>query len=140
MNRLNLPPLNFEAALAAVQTLEQRWNQGSADSAIELFSPDCEWLYLGESKQGNEQVYKALIEFWQQRLHFRLKAELWTHSFSRLALRYQAEWQHASNGRWQRSRGNSLLQLDNEGLIRELFQAENTQLINSGERRLSRSR
>lgn len=140
MNRLSLPPLNFEAALVAVQTWEEVWNECSADKSMELFSPDCEWLYAGICWQGSEQIFAALQKYWQCRLHFKCKAELWTHSFSRLAIRFYAEWQQANNGQWQQCQGSSLLQLDNDGRIRELYQSESVLMLASSDRKLSRGR
>ena len=119
MNYLTSPPLSHETATTFVKKLQLTWNDGDAAEMAEVFSQDCEWRDNSRQLQGKDEIQEYLQSRIQEQLHFQVKAELWSHSFFRLAVSFQSEWQNATKGKWYRASGHIFIRLDNIGGIKE---------------------
>lgn len=129
-------PLNHESALVAAQIGEDAWNSGNPEQVARLFSVNSEWWNRDQFLAGHENIQAYLQEKSTFGLHYRTRVNLWSHSFSRLSLRFESEWQCSDKGRWYRTRGTALVQLDNKGFIQELSVSSNHAVIEAGDRQI----
>jgi uncharacterized protein len=127
-------PLSNESALMAAQIGEHSWNNSKPEQLITLFSTDSEWRDKNHCLIGKHAIQTHLQQKGALGLHYQTRVTLWAHSFSRLALCFESEWQHAHNGKWYRSKGTALVQLDNNGLIHELNITANDTPISANDR------
>ena len=129
------PPFDYEEVLALLQRLENAWNSRHPEHAIKLISNDWRFWDRDTCLQGIAAIARLLRREGRRARHYGVKAELWTHAYSELAVRYRIERQDAVNGPWYRTRGNALVQIDNDGLIRQCDLSSHEPPIEASDRR-----
>ena len=110
-------PLSAESAHAIVETIQAAWNSIAPERVILFHSMNTQWRSQEKIVQGRNEAYKHLEKIWAVKLHYRLKMELWSHTDTRISVRFEYEWQHAKTGQWYRTYGNEHWEFNNEGLI-----------------------
>ena len=128
------PPLSHESSVSFVKRIQALWNDGTPETIIELFAENCEWRDNERQLCRSEEIHSFLSLCQKQQLHYSVRAELWSHSFFRMAISFQSEWQHATKGRWFRSSGHLFIRLDSIGLIKEFCLSTNGSAISVNER------
>jgi len=136
MNYQISPPLGYDTALTFVKNLQGTWNQGDTSQIIQRFAFDCEWRDNERQIQGVDEISEFLQRRQKEQLHYLVEAELWSHSFFRLAVSFQSEWQNAKRGKWFRSSGHIFIRIDNIGRIKEFCISTSGVPISVDERRL----
>lgn len=70
-----------------------------------------------ELESDREEIRAFLTGKWTRELDYRLTKSLWSHSETRIAVRFRYEY-HDTNGQWFRAYGNELWEFDEAGLMR----------------------
>ncbi len=107
MQRLPIPPFNYETALAKVKAAEDAWNKRDPEKVAQAYTPDSVWRNRDEFFQGREAINDFLTRKWTKELHSPLMKELWAYTDNRISVRFEYEWQHEKTGQWFRTRGTS---------------------------------
>jgi nuclear transport factor 2 (NTF2) superfamily protein len=134
MNQGFVPPLTLDKAAEAVKFAESIWNKGEAQETAELFNNNCEWRDNQRHLHGKQDILNFLLKKQRDETNYQLRAELWSHSFFRLAVSFQSEWQNVGNEQWLRSSGHIFIRLDSFGLINEFCLSTNGKVITAKER------
>jgi nuclear transport factor 2 (NTF2) superfamily protein len=85
--------------------------------SIPFCSPRRQWWSRRESLQGRPAIIDYLPRKWDRELDYRMCKELCVSGFSRIAVRFAAEW-HDDAGRWFRSHGSENWDCDERGIMR----------------------
>lgn len=128
------PPFTLETATAKVRAAEDAWNSRDPQRVSMAYSEDSEWRNRDRFLQGRDQIQAFLTAKWERELDYRLTKSLWSFSNSRIAVRFQYEYQDA-NGQWFRAYGNELWEFDDEGLMRRREASINEVTIDVNERK-----
>lgn len=113
------PPLDYEKALEFVKQLELLWNGGQRQQLVSRFAQDCEWRDNERQLSGNAEILNLLTECQNQKANHRVRGELWSHSFFRIAVSFQSEWRGLSKDSKFRNCGHIFIRLDGLGKIKE---------------------
>ena len=100
------------------------------------YTPDSDWRNRDVFFVGREAIEAFLQQKWDKELHYRLMKELWSYTESRISVRFEYEWQHATSGQWYRTHGNEHWQFDPDGLMARRDMSANDIPINAVERQL----
>lgn len=130
------PPLSYETSVAFVQRVQVLWNNGEPEDVIGLFAADCEWRDNERQLSSKTEISNYLHQCQKTQLHYSVRAELWSHSFFRLAISFQSEWQNPKRGHWFRSSGHLFVRLDNIGKIKEFCLSTSENEISVNQRRI----
>ena len=135
IKRYPLPPFTYETALQKVQAAEDAWNSQDPEKVSLAYTVDTEWRNRTEFIKGREEVKAFLTRKWQKELSYKLKKELWGFRENRMAVRFEYEW-HDQSGKWFRSYGNELWEIDENGYMCKRFASINDLEILESERKL----
>lgn len=140
MNQGFVPPLSQDKAVDAVKFVESIWNNAEAHQISDLFNNDCEWRDNQRHLHGKQDILSFLQERQRKEANYRVRAELWSHSFFRLAVSFRREWQHVRDEQWFRTSGHIFIRLDSFGLINEFCLSANGKVITAKERSIGFNR
>ena len=118
MARTLTPPFNQETAAEKVQAAEDAWNTRDPHIVAQAYSEDSEWRNRDEFFVGRKAIVAFLERKWAKELHYRLKKELWAYQNHRISVRFEYEWQDATNGQWYRTHGNEHWEFNDNGMMR----------------------
>ncbi|MBE9461855.1 DUF1348 family protein [Dyadobacter subterraneus] len=135
IQKLPLPPFNFETATQKVQLAEDAWNSQDPERVSLAYTVNTEWRNRSEFINGREEVVKFLSTKWQKELSYKLKKELWAFTDNRIAVRFEYEY-HDKDGKWFRAYGNENWEFDENGLMQKRFASINELAIKEEDRRL----
>ncbi|MFC4220213.1 DUF1348 family protein [Flagellimonas marina] len=130
-----LPPFTEESAREKVQLAEDAWNSQDPEKVSKAYTVDTEWRNRAQFVNGREEVVAFLTDKWQKEKNYKLKKELWAFTDSRIAVRFEYEYQN-SQGQWFRAYGNENWEFDQHGLMRKRYASINDLPIAANERRL----
>jgi uncharacterized protein len=111
------PPFTLESATRKVRLTEDGWNSRDPNRVALAYTEDSVWRNRSELVVGRDQIRTFLAGKWDSEFDYRLVEDLWAFTDDRIAVRYQYEW-HDAAGRWHRSYGNELWEIDERGLMR----------------------
>ena len=111
------PPFTQEKAMAKVRAAEDAWNSRDEERVSKAYSIDSVWRNRDEFIVGREQIQTFLSNKWEVEGEYRLAKELWSFSDSKIAVRFQYEYQDVS-GDWFRAYGNELWEFNEQGLMK----------------------
>lgn len=132
----SVPPFTLDAARQTVDAIAADWNTRDPEVVALAYTADSAWRDRDELLSGRDAIRAFLYRKWRQELHHRLIAELWSHTEHRMAVRVEAEWQHARTGQWYRTRINEQWEFAADGLICRRDASANDVQIAAGERRI----
>ena len=112
-----IPPLDHEKAASYVKQLESLWNDGEAHQVISTFAEDCEWRDNERQLSGNSEILNLFTDCQNEKVNYRVRGELWSYSFFRIAVSFQSEWQDAESK--HRNCGHVFIRMDGLGKIKE---------------------
>lgn len=135
IQKLPLPPFNFETATQKVQMAEDAWNTKNPEKVSLAYTVDTEWRNRHLFLNGREEVKAFLTAKWEKELDYRLKKELWAFTDNKIAVRFEYEW-HDDKGQWFRSYGNENWEFDDNGFMKKRFASINDVPIDEIDRRL----
>lgn len=133
--KLPLPPFTLETALQKVQLAEDAWNSQDPERISKAYTINTEWRNRTEFINGRKEVVTFLKRKWQKELHYKLKKELWGFRESRMAVRFEYEYQDI-NGQWWRAYGNENWEFDENGLMQKRYASINDLAIDEKDRKL----
>ena len=136
MQRQPIPPFTAETARQKVKAAEDAWNSRDPDRVALAYSKDSEWRNRDEFFIGRDAIREFLADKWDRELHYRLMKELWAFTDSRISVRFEYEWQHASTGQWYRTHGNEHWEFDADGYMQRRDMSANDIPISASDRRL----
>ena len=113
------PPLDHEKAAEFVRKLESFWNEGKSQQLNSVFSEDCEWRDNERQLTGNTEIMNLMNECRNEKVNYRVRGELWSHSFFRIAVSFQSEWRDSKKDSKFRNCGHVFIRLDSSGKIKE---------------------
>lgn len=134
MKQKFVPPLSLENATKVVKVAETIWNNGDAYEIANLFNNDCEWRDNQRHLHGKQDILSFIQRRQRNETNYKVYAELWSHSFFRLAVSFQSEWQREHSEQWFRLSGHIFMRLDSFGLINEFCLSTNSKVISAKER------
>jgi len=129
-----VPPFTPESALDKVRAAEDAWNSRDPDRVALAYTPGSVWRNRDTFLSGRDEIRAFLRNKWSRELEYRLVKSLWGFRENRIAVRFQYEWQDASNA-WFRSYGNELWEFDEFGLMRSREASINDLAITEADRR-----
>lgn len=138
MQRLPIPPLTRESALAKVQAAEDAWNTRDPKTVAQAYTKKSDWRNRDEFFQGRGAIEEFLTRKWSTELHYRLMKELWAFTDDRISVRFEYEWQHAKTGQWYRTHGNEHWEFDVDGYMSRRDMSANDVSIAANDRRIGR--
>jgi nuclear transport factor 2 (NTF2) superfamily protein len=128
------PPFTLETATAKVRAAENAWNSRDPNRVAWAYSEDSVWRNRSIFITGRDQIREFLSHKWNRELDYRLVKSLWAYSDTRIAVRFQYEWQDAT-GNWSRSYGNENWEFDDNGLMCRREASINDVAITESERK-----
>ncbi|WP_373681170.1 DUF1348 family protein [Bradyrhizobium sp. MOS002] len=131
--RLQTPPFNRAAAAAKVRITENNWNSREPLTVALGYTIDSFWRSGAEFLSGRSAIETFLTRKWTRELEYRLIAELWAFTESRIALRFANEY-HDIDGKWYRSYGSEHWEVDSDGLIQRRIESFNDHSIQEADR------
>jgi len=136
MTTVLLPPFTAETARAKVQAATDAWNTRDPERVALAYTEDSDWRNRDEFFQGRDAIKAFLKRKWKRELHYRLMKELWSYTGDRISVRFEYEWQDATNGQWNRTHGNEHWEFDATGLMRRRDMSANDIPIDPHDRRI----
>ena len=130
-----LPPFTEETAKQKIQGAEDAWNSKDPVKVSMAYSPDSEWRNRIEFINGRAEIVAFLTRKWEEELNYKLKKEYWAHSDTRIAVRFEYEFQN-KEGQWMRAYGNENWEFDANGLMKKRFASINDLSIEESDRKL----
>ena len=134
--RYPLPPFTMETALEKVQKAEDAWNSKDPVKVAQAYTIDSEWRNRTQFINGREEIVQFLTGKWEKEKNYKLKKELWGFRENRIAVKFEYEFQDASD-QWYRAYGNELWEFDKDGLMQKRFASINDLLIEEKDRTLT---
>ena len=131
-----IPPFTEETARAKVKAAEDGWNSRDPERVALAYTEDSDWRNRDEFFTGREAIKEFLTRKWASELDYRLNKYLWTYTANRISVRFEYEWQDATNGQWNRTHGNEHWEFDATGLMRRRDMSANDIPIDSHDRRI----
>ena len=92
------PPFTVETATLKVRLAEDAWNLRDPVRVALAYTENSVWRNRSEFVVGREQIRKFLAGKWDRELDYRLVKALWAFTDSRIAVRFQYEWQRTCAG------------------------------------------
>ena len=132
--KLPIPPFTDDSARQKVRLAEDAWNTRDPDRVVQVYTPDTLWRNRTEFPVGRAEVREFLVRKWAKEHDYRLIKELWTHTGSRIAVRFAYEW-HNTAGQWFRSYGNENWEFNDQGFMQRRFASINDLPITVAERK-----
>ena len=129
-----LPPFTAETAKQKIQMAEDAWNSKDPERVSKAYTLDSEWRNRDKFINGREEIVRFLTEKWQKENNYRLKKEYWAHTDSRIAVRFEYEYQNAE-GQWFRAYGNENWEFDENGYMAKRFASINDLAIAEADRK-----
>jgi nuclear transport factor 2 (NTF2) superfamily protein len=130
-----LPPFTEETAKQKIQMAEDAWNSKDPERVSKAYTIDSEWRNRNQFVNGREEIVKLLTAKWENERNYKLKKEYWAHSGSRIAVRFEYEYQNAA-GQWFRAYGNENWEFNEHGYMAKRFASINDLEINESDRKL----
>jgi nuclear transport factor 2 (NTF2) superfamily protein len=131
--RLQTPPFNGATAAAKVRITENNWNSRAPLGVALGYTIDSFWRSGVEFLSGRSAIEAFLTRKWAKELEYRLIAELWAFTDSKIALRFANEY-HDIDGNWYRSYGSEHWDVDSDGLIQRRIESFNDHSIQEADR------
>jgi len=128
------PPFTLQTATEKVRAAEDAWNSRDPNRVSLAYSEDSVWRNRSVFIVGRDQIREYLSDKWNRELGYRLVKSLWAYTDSRIAVRFQYEWQDAL-GNWFRAYGNENWEFDDNGLMRRREASINDVAITENERK-----
>lgn len=129
-----IPPFTLETALEKIQLAEDAWNSQDPEKVSKAYTIDSEWRNRDTFVNGREEIVTFLQKKWEKELHYKLKKEYWAHTDSRIAVRFEYEYQ-TKEGNWFRAYGNENWEFDENGLMAKRYASINDLEIKEEERK-----
>lgn len=114
---LKVPPFDQSAAEFNRQFICKLLNQGQITTLNQLFAEGATWQHNQETFVGKAEIQENLALRRTRLLHYRLGSSVRSFSNNIVNLQITSEWQHCSSGQWHRSKGQLILDFDNDGGI-----------------------
>ena len=133
--RMPVPPFTMETANQKIQMAEDAWNSKDPVRVSKAYTIDSEWRNRNQFINGREKIVDFLTTKWNRELNYKLKKEYWAHTESRIAVRFEYEYQ-TDDGKWFRAYGNENWEFDENGYMKKRFASINDLEIAERERRL----
>ena len=133
--RMPVPPFTMETAKQKIQMAEDAWNSKDPVRVSKAYTIDSEWRNRNQFINGREKIVDFLTTKWNRELNYKLKKEYWAHTESRIAVRFEYEYQ-TDDGKWFRAYGNENWEFDENGYMKKRFASINDLEIAERERRL----
>lgn len=133
--RMPVPPFTVETARQKIQMAEDAWNSKDPIRVSKAYTIDSEWRNRNQFINGRDEIVTFLTAKWKKELNYKLKKEYWAHTESRIAVRFEYEFQ-TDEGKWYRAYGNENWEFDENGYMKKRFASINDLEITEGERRL----
>lgn len=130
-----LPPFTLETAKQKIQMAEDAWNSKDPVKVSMAYSSDSEWRNRSQFITGRNEIQTFLTDKWATELSYTLKKEYWAHSDTRIAVRFEYEYQN-SKGEWFRAYGNENWEFDENGLMKKRYASINDIPIEERDRKL----
>jgi nuclear transport factor 2 (NTF2) superfamily protein len=131
-----LPPFTNETALAKVQAAEDGWNTQDPEKVALAYTENTRWRNRSTFLDGRDAVRQFLQGKWQRELDYRLKKTLWSFTDSRIAVKFEYEYEyHNADDQWFRAHGNELWEFAPDGLMQNREASINEQTIDKSERK-----
>ncbi|MEA1785454.1 nuclear transport factor 2 family protein [Arenibacter sp. GZD96] len=129
-----VPPFTEETAKQKIQMAEDAWNSKDPQRVSMAYTPNSEWRNRNLFINGREEIVTFLTQKWEKERHYRLRKEYWAHSGNRIAVRFEYEYQDASD-QWWRAYGNENWEFDENGLMAKRFASINDLKIEEKDRK-----
>lgn len=129
-----LPPFTFETALEKIQMAEDAWNSQDPEKVSKAYTIDSEWRNRDTFVNGREEIVVFLQKKWEKELNYKLRKEYWAHTYNRIAVRFEYEYQ-TKDGNWFRAYGNENWEFDENGLMAKRYASINDIAIKEKERK-----
>jgi nuclear transport factor 2 (NTF2) superfamily protein len=131
--RFPIPPFSYDEAVLKVRMAENAWNGRDPAKVALAYTPDNKWRNRSEFLSGRAEVEAFLTRKWSVESGYRLIKEIWTHSDTRIAVRFCYEY-HDDAGQWYRAHGNENWAFDADGYMAERHASIKDVLIADSER------
>ena len=115
--KILIPPFTKETAEAKVQAAEDSWNSKNPQKIAMAYTTESQWRNRGTFFVGRQVIIQFLSNKWNKERHYKLKKYLWSFTDNRISVRFEYEWQDASNLQWYRTHGNEHWEFDKKGLM-----------------------
>lgn len=119
------------------QATQAAWNTKEPSVVMQLLNPEAVWRRNGQVHVGRGEIWKALADMWAEMLHYRQIQAMISQDTNSIDVGYEAEWQHAVNGRWFRRVGTGTYVADDALKIIRFETCDSDQPITAAERRLA---
>ena len=129
-----LPPFTLESALQKIQFAEDAWNSQDPVKISKAYTIDSEWRNRDKFVNGRDEIVEFLANKWTKELHYKLKKEYWSHTYNRIAVRFEYEYMDL-DGNWFRAYGNENWEFDENGLMARRYASINDLAINEEDRK-----
>ncbi|SFT41978.1 hypothetical protein SAMN05216474_0459 [Lishizhenia tianjinensis] len=130
-----LPPFDYESATLKVQLAEEAWNSKNPQQVALAYTPDSLWRNRNQFLRGRQEIEEFLTQKWESELDYKLKKELWSYNFNRIAVRFFYEYR-TKEEQWFRAYGNEMWEFASNGLMQKRFASINDIHINKNDRLL----
>lgn len=130
-----LPPFDYESAHLKVRLAEEAWNSGNPQQVALAYTPDSIWRNRNQFIRGRQEIEAFLAQKWENELEYKLKKELWSYNFNRIAVRFFYEYR-TKEKEWFRAYGNEMWEFAPSGLMQKRYASINDMPIDKKDRLL----
>lgn len=128
-----LPPFTLESAKEKVQLAEYAWNSRDPIKVSMAYTQNSIWRNRDNFIRGRKEIQEFLSGKWSNELDYKLKKELWSYNFNRIAVRFEYEYRNIY-GQWFRAYGNEMWEFDENGLMQKRYASINDLKIEEKDR------
>lgn len=128
-----LPPFTLESAKEKVQLAEDAWNSRDPIKVSMAYTQNSIWRNRDNFIKGRNEIQEFLSTKWSNELDYKLKKELWSYNFNRIAVRFEYEYRNIY-GQWFRAYGNEMWEFDENGLMQKRYASINDLKIEEKDR------
>lgn len=128
-----LPPFTLESAKEKVQLAEDAWNSRDPIKVSMAYTQNSIWRNRDNFIRGRKEIQEFLSGKWSNELDYKLKKELWSYNFNRIAVRFEYEYRNIY-GQWFRAYGNEMWEFDENGLMQKRYASINDLKIEEKDR------
>lgn len=133
-SRHPLPPFTEASAKQKIQMAEDAWNSKDPERVSKAYTVDSEWRNRDLFINGRAEIVAFLTGKWEKELNYKLKKTYWAHTDSRIAVRFEYEYQDAT-GQWFRAYGNENWEFDADGYMAKRYASINDVAIDEKDRK-----
>ncbi len=113
---------------------EDAWNSKDPERVSKAYTVDSEWRNRDLFINGRAEIVAFLTGKWEKELNYKLKKTYWAHTDSRIAVRFEYEYQDAT-GQWFRAYGNENWEFDADGYMAKRYASINDVAIDEKDRK-----